>query len=203
MLCLPAHTIHHLQPCDIGVFRPLNSTWKAEVNKASAEWIPIQKTNLLVYYSRACKKAFTEETIQSAFYKTGIFPFNHNAIEADAFVPALNTTTQSAQPISARLPDLLQPQHHHQQLHKLKGTASDAQIQYILKHLPPELSGRASCEDHMAQNAKLCYLLDRCCYQMQKDFALKKLMDTENEQLRKRLFEKSKKHTKKLTSGLV
>jgi hypothetical protein len=93
VLCLPAHTTHHLQPCDVGVFGPLNSTWKAKASKASTEWIPIRKTNLLVYYSRAHEKAFTENTIQGAFCKTGIFPFNRNAIEADAFAPALNTTT--------------------------------------------------------------------------------------------------------------
>ena len=228
VLCLPAHTTHRLQPCDVGVFGPLNSTCKAKVNKASAEWIPIRKTNLLVYYSRACEKAFTEETIRSAFHKTGIFPFNPDAIEADALAPALNTTTQSAQPIPARLPDLLEPVTTAAPISVAsttttssstaltsvaslstttqaegQGMASDAEIRYILKHLPPELSGRASCEDHMAQNAKLRYLLDRCCYQMQRDFALKKLMDTENEWLRKRLFEKSKKHTKKLTSGLA
>jgi hypothetical protein len=55
----------------------------------------------------------------------------------------------------------------------------------------------------MAQNPELYYLLDRCHYQMQRDFTLKKLMDTENERLCKQLFEKSKKYTKKLTSSLA
>jgi hypothetical protein len=34
ILCLPSHTTHRLQPCDVGVFGPLNSTWKKQVNKA-------------------------------------------------------------------------------------------------------------------------------------------------------------------------
>lgn len=42
--------------------------------------------------------------------------------------------------------------------------------------------------------------MDRACFQMQMDFALKVLMDKENERLRKRLFDKSKKPSKK-TSG--
>src|ERR1700683_1827449 len=93
----------------MGVFGPLNSTWKAEVNKASAEWIPIQKADLLIYYSRACEKAFSENTLRSAFCKMGIFPFHHNVIEADPFAPPLNMTTQPAQPVPATLPDLLKP----------------------------------------------------------------------------------------------
>jgi hypothetical protein len=54
----------------------------------------------------------------------------------------------------------------------------------------------------MAQIAELRYLLDRSCFQMQRDYALKKLMDKENERLRKRLYEKTNKRTKKQTSGL-
>lgn len=29
IICLPAHTTHALQPCDVGVFGPLASSWKA------------------------------------------------------------------------------------------------------------------------------------------------------------------------------
>ena len=47
VLCLLSHTTHHLQPCDVGFFGPLASAWKSEVNKASSEWIPIHKKNLL------------------------------------------------------------------------------------------------------------------------------------------------------------
>lgn len=29
VICLPSHTTHALQPCDVGVFGPLATTWKA------------------------------------------------------------------------------------------------------------------------------------------------------------------------------
>lgn len=29
IICLPAHTTHALQPCDVGVFSPLATKWKA------------------------------------------------------------------------------------------------------------------------------------------------------------------------------
>lgn len=31
ILCLPSHTTHALQPCDVGVFGPLAAKWKALV----------------------------------------------------------------------------------------------------------------------------------------------------------------------------
>jgi hypothetical protein len=99
LLCLPSHTTHRLQPCDIGVFGPLASCWKAEVNEASQQHLAIMKYNFLEIY--------TQTTIQSAFRKTGIHPFDPSMIEETAFSPALNTTMKPAQPISATLPDLL------------------------------------------------------------------------------------------------
>ncbi|KAF8811876.1 hypothetical protein BYT27DRAFT_7088493, partial [Phlegmacium glaucopus] len=48
IICLPSHTTHVLQPCDIGVFGPLASSWKAQVNRAAREYIPITKYNLLI-----------------------------------------------------------------------------------------------------------------------------------------------------------
>ena len=224
VLCLPSHTTHRLQPCDVGVFGPLNSTWKAEVNKASSEWIPIRKDNLLSYYLRAREKAFTGGTIQSAFHKTGIWPFDRDAIEDDAFAPALNTTTQSAQPIPTTIPDLLvavtTPTVSASASAATPSTpsistlpdssaatstastpeaedASDAEVKYVMANMPVALLVTASRDALTAQNTELRYLLDRCCSQMQRDFALKKLMDKENERLRKQLFDKSHKPSKK------
>lgn len=227
VVCLPPHTTHRLQPLDVGIFGPLNSTWRAEVNRLSQEWQPIRKANLLLHYAKAREKAFTERTICSAFRKTGICPLNRNAIEEDAFAPALNTTTQAAQPIPAALPDLLVPVSEGSTESPTPSTSvlsssvqstssssrtstsstrshpqnSDPEIQYVIKNMPRELSARATREDYAAQNAELRYLVDRCRFQMERDYAVKKLMDKENERLRKQLFEKSKKHSKKLTSG--
>jgi hypothetical protein len=212
----------------------LNSTWKAEVNQASYEWIPIRKNNLLAYYSRAREKAFTKTTIKGAFRKTGIWPFNRNAIEHDAFAPALNTTTQAAPPVPTTLPDLLIPEPNSTTpsatpstvpsivpsttppttpdstpiasaaTSQSNGDASEAdvEVKYIMANFPAQLPIRASRDALLAQNAELRYLLDRSCIQMQRDYALRKLMDKENGRLRKRLYDKAHKPKKKLTSGL-
>ena len=109
ILCLPSHTTHKLQPCDVGVFGPLAASWKKGVTQASRNEIPITKQNLLIYYHDAREVAFKLTTIISAFARTGIWPFNWDALSDDAFAPALNTTTQAAQPISAELAEILTP----------------------------------------------------------------------------------------------
>ena len=109
IICLPSHTTHALQPCDVGVFGPLAHAWKSQVTKASQDNVPITKSNLLLYYHNARNIALKPTTIQSAFRKTGIYPFNRNAIPTDAFEPAKNTTTEAAQPLPAQLPPSLVP----------------------------------------------------------------------------------------------
>jgi len=107
IICLPSHTTHCLQPCDVGVFGPLAASWKAIVNTVSREDIKITKYNLLGYYHQARTQAFSPATIQAAFRKTGIWPLNAQAIPDTAYAPALHTTTQAAQPLPAVLPTLL------------------------------------------------------------------------------------------------
>ncbi|KIJ58868.1 hypothetical protein HYDPIDRAFT_101866, partial [Hydnomerulius pinastri MD-312] len=107
VLCLPSHTTHALQPLDVGIFRPLSSAWKKQVNEASRQFIGIKKNNLLVYYKNAHDKAMSPNTIKSAFTKAGIYPLNPDAIEESAYEPALNTTMQPVPPVSSLLPSFL------------------------------------------------------------------------------------------------
>jgi DDE superfamily endonuclease len=109
IICLPSHTTHALQPCDVGIFGPLARAWKSQVTEASQNNIPITKANLLLYYHKARSIALKSTTIQSAFRKTGIYPFDRNAIPLSAYEPAKNTTTKAAQPLPAQLPSILVP----------------------------------------------------------------------------------------------
>ena len=57
----------------------------------------------------AREAAFKQMTVAHAFEKTGIAPFNPDKITPDMLEPAKNTTTQSAQPVSAmEYPNILQ-----------------------------------------------------------------------------------------------
>ena len=88
VICLPSHTMHALQPCDIACFGPLASTWKSEVNLASADYVEITKWNLLVFYGKARECTLKKTMISSAFAKTGIWPVNRHVLDPSVFEPS-------------------------------------------------------------------------------------------------------------------
>ena len=96
IICLPSHTTHMLQPCNIGVFSPLAHVWKSQVTQASKDNILITKDNLLLYYHNACSAALKPSTIQSSFRRTGIYPFNHDAIPSLIPTPNPSPATLAA-----------------------------------------------------------------------------------------------------------
>ena len=183
VVCLPSHTTHRLQPCDVGVFGPLESCWKSIVNMNSSQYVAIRKNNLLQYYSIARDKAFSPSTIQAAFRKTGIWPLNLEAIEESAFAPALNTTTKPGLPLA--IEDLALPA-------PTIGPATQ---------VPPPLPFAASRDAILAQNEVLRKLLSEAQYQMERDHALKALMNDENGRMRERLFTKATKKPKQTTNA--
>ena len=231
ILCLPSHTTHALQPCDVAVFSPLASLWKAEVNAASRKNTPIDKHNFLSHYHAARTQAFQPETIQAAFRKTVIYPFNPNAINPAVFEPSKNTTTQPAQPLPAQLPSILTPIPPEPSTSTIPQTnpavdlpsptitvsqpnttteATDVPSvtpnplptpQYHIE-LPPKLSMTASCADLLSQNNLLRDLLQQAGIQLEQSYAQMKLMDAENGRLREQLMAKSQKHhSKKIGSS--
>ncbi|KAJ3510357.1 hypothetical protein NLJ89_g4727 [Agrocybe chaxingu] len=259
VICLPPHTTHELQPCDVGVFGPLATAWRAEVTALSLESIPIRKKNFIKHYSKAREKAFTSETIRNAWQKTGLVPFDRNALPEIAYEPSLNTTTKPTQPVPASLPEFItpisstsgmianEPTNDHQPSpsrsqsnplcktpsstpHEIQSAASSANSStpsaasgtsststksiedlpdeeffarmtsgqmYEFMGLPARPHPQASREEIAAENLELRKLLDKACWQMQRDYALKKLMDRENGRLRDQLYAKKAKPTNK------
>ena len=226
IICLPSHTTHCLQPCDVGVFGPLAASWKAIVNMASREEIKITKYNLLGYYHKARTRAFSPTTIQAAFRKTGIWPLNPQAIPDTAYAPALNTTTQAAQPLPAVLPALLrevcpnvitagqpvapmagtsvdrvtaEPQKERTSIDSQAATAPT--IKYMLVGLPSPIKRNASQQVYQIQVDRLRDFAKLAKAQMEADYAAKRLMDAENQRLRARLFDKAQTKTRKREGG--
>jgi hypothetical protein len=109
VLCLPPHTTHALQPCDVRAFGPLESAWRREVTAMSCASQPILKTNLLAAYSCACLWAMSQPVVCSAWLKTSIWPTDISRIPTTAFEPAKITTTAAAQPLPTIISDLLKP----------------------------------------------------------------------------------------------
>ena len=225
VICLPSHTTHALQPCDVGAFGPLAQSWKRVVTLASQSLIAIKKDNLLLYYHTARVEALKPTTIQSAFCKTGIWPVNRDAIPLSAFDPSKNTTTQAAQPLPAHLPSILTPTpipspiptptpsattttlHCNTDIpaetaaEELPDKEEEPMERYHIE-VPPPLSGTSSCQALRAENMMLRDIIRQAGIALEEDYAQMKLMDLENERLRKCVFEKERrKNQPKLYSG--
>ncbi|XP_033220991.1 uncharacterized protein LOC117175391 [Belonocnema kinseyi] len=77
LICLPPNATHILQPCNVGIFRPLNVEWRKVVRNHQARSIQsITKVNFAPLFHEAFNKASKVETIQNAFATCGLFPFN-------------------------------------------------------------------------------------------------------------------------------
>ncbi|KUL81723.1 hypothetical protein ZTR_09472 [Talaromyces verruculosus] len=95
ILCrLPSHTSHKLQPCDVGVFSPLKTAYRAQVEQACRAGVStIGKPHFTYLYDRARKEAFTPRNIRSAWSRSGLFPFDPSRVlrEFQASPPEIQT----------------------------------------------------------------------------------------------------------------
>ncbi|GJE90483.1 DDE-domain-containing protein [Phanerochaete sordida] len=227
VVCLPPHTTHALQPCDVAVFAPLASCWKSEVNRAARNHIPITKYNLLEYYHAARERAFKVTTIQVAFMKTGIWPLNRDALPEDIFEPSNNTTTQPAQPVPATVPaplTLVSPEPVDRPVTPPPCPPSSAsssltvsssvpsipsptvvvpprpEYKLVIPSPPRRQAPRRAVLDHCDQLRSLLAVAET---QLIKDHAQLQLMEIENGRLRAIAFQKLQKKTRKkeLRSG--
>jgi hypothetical protein len=72
---------------------------------------------------------------------------------------------------------------------------------YHIVGLPAQVPSRNSKEELVVENRALQDIINCCCYQMQCDYALKKLMENENRKLREQLFNKQGNQKKKQTTS--
>jgi DDE superfamily endonuclease len=83
ILILPPHTTHRLQPLDVGLFQPLSTAYSWEldqmINKSGGH-VLMSKDFFWGMFKRAWDKSFTQNNIQSAFRKSGIWPTNGSHI---------------------------------------------------------------------------------------------------------------------------
>jgi hypothetical protein len=64
ILCMPLHSLHLLQPLNVGCFAPLKKAYRDEVNKLMRNWINhITKQEFLLCFKAAYKNAVTASNI--------------------------------------------------------------------------------------------------------------------------------------------
>ena len=108
LLCLyPPHSTHTLQPLDICLFGPLSQAYSSELAQflhKSQGLTSITKRDFFRLFNAAWQIAFRSENIQSAFEKTGLWPFNPERIIsrfAEHIEPAASPDSSSGAPIQA------------------------------------------------------------------------------------------------------
>lgn len=95
VLCrLPSHTSHKLQPCDVGVFGPLKTAYRNQVERLSQGGVDtVGKEDFTSLYSPARKVAITKRNIKAAWAATGLFPLNPERVLRATPKPAATLTT--------------------------------------------------------------------------------------------------------------
>lgn len=80
----PSHTTYKAQPCDVGVFSPLKTTYREQVDmlyRGGAE--TVNKAHFTMLYSRARGAAMTSRNIRSGWCKADLSPFNPKKVLDD------------------------------------------------------------------------------------------------------------------------
>ena len=90
MYCLLAHATHVLQPCDVSLFGPLKTTWKAEVKNWQMDNLgePMTKKAFPLVYKRAYMRSATMVDAVSGFNKCSLYPFQPSKIDGTKLGPS-------------------------------------------------------------------------------------------------------------------
>ena len=82
IFCLPPHTTHECQPLDVGLFGLLKRYWQQECHKFYQKnpGLVITKLNFNCVFRVAWLKAVSPSNVCGGFRKSGVFPFNRDAV---------------------------------------------------------------------------------------------------------------------------
>jgi hypothetical protein len=95
-LCLPPHTTHLLQPCDVGLFGPQATLYKNRIMLRSRPGAigDVSKEVFLEVYCEIRPLALNQYNIESAWKKSGLLPFNPEVVLSQLKKPKPQETTQ-------------------------------------------------------------------------------------------------------------
>ena len=90
LFVLPAHTSHILQPMDVECFGPFERIFNNECHKFMRQNCsqPITRYNICGLACKGYLHALSPSNLQSAFRKTGIYPYDPNTVDRSNFAPA-------------------------------------------------------------------------------------------------------------------
>ncbi|CAK1588494.1 unnamed protein product [Parnassius mnemosyne] len=91
LFTFPSHTSHLLQPLDVSVYKSLKNAWAKVLNDYKLQHPTSAPTRLdfCRLLTPAYEHAFQPSIIMNGFRKTGIAPFDRNAISDESIAPSL------------------------------------------------------------------------------------------------------------------
>lgn len=102
VLCrLPSHTSHKTQPCDAGVFSPMKTAYREEVEHPHRRGAnTVNKEHFVILYRQAREVPMTVRNIRSGWSKAGLFPFNPSRVLGEMSAPIERPAAQVPPPPS-------------------------------------------------------------------------------------------------------
>jgi len=106
ILCrLPSHTSHKLQPCDVGVFAPLKTAYRDEVERLYRGGLDtVSKEHFTSLYKPARERALTMRNITAGWAASGLFPFNPERVLRHTPKPPVELTVPKANEVVGSCP---------------------------------------------------------------------------------------------------
>ena len=100
LFCLPPHTTHALQPLDVAVFKSLKDHFSKSVRALafSKPNFVVSKRDFAKVFKGPFERAFSITNVKAGFEKSGIFPFNPDAIAVAKTLPSALYSPQSSGP---------------------------------------------------------------------------------------------------------
>ncbi|EEA22979.1 pogo transposable element, putative [Talaromyces marneffei ATCC 18224] len=97
-ICMPPHSLHLLQPLDVGCFAVLKRHYGQQVEQRMRDGFNhIDKLDFLMAFPKARTEAYKARTIQNSFVATGLVPFN-----PDRVIQQLNIQLKTPTPPPSR-----------------------------------------------------------------------------------------------------
>lgn len=100
IFCFPSKCTHKLQPLDVAVFSGVQREWQTICHAAISRNYPINRYTVIPEYLKARSQCIKKQLIQSAFKKTGIYPFNPDVFTDTDFAPSNGTSSKAHVPKS-------------------------------------------------------------------------------------------------------